>query len=165
MKIDLSRHAPLGFRVQDEVKGFWGGCVGATAFSLITFITKFNDELDKLYHRNGSNRTLSPGAIMPDFVEIFDRSHWGFLVVIIAALAFIGGHYAYHYQESKSIYLMRRLPNAFELHRRCLSLPAAGIVIALLAAFVLLLIYYAVYMLATPDQCLTPDQWQKLWMI
>ena len=82
MKIDLSRHAPLGFRVQEEVKGFWGGCVGATAFSLITFITKFNDELDKLYHRNGSNRTLIPGAIMPDCVAIFDRSHWGFLLAL-----------------------------------------------------------------------------------
>ena len=165
MKIDLSRHAPPGFRVQDEVKGFWGGCFGATAFSLITFISRFNDELDQLYHRNGSNRTLIPGAIMPDFVEIFDRSYWGFLVVIIVALALIGVHYAYHYQESKSIYTMRRLPSRWELHRRCLTLPLVAIAIYLIMAFVILLIFYTAYMKITPDVCLTPGQWQKIWSV
>ena len=154
MKIDLSRHAPLGFRVRDEVKGFFGGCFGATLFSLIYFLPRFNDQLDKLYHRNGKNRVLIPGAIMPDFVEIFGRSHWGFLVVIIAALAFIGGHYAYHYQESKSIYTMRRLPSRWELHRRCLTLPLLAVVAYLILAFLILLIFYAVYMNMTPDVCL-----------
>ena len=165
MKIDLSRHAPLGFRVQEEVKGFLGGCIGATAFSLIIFISKFEDELDKLYHKNGSNRTLIPGAIMPDFVEIFDRSYWGFLVMIVAAFALIGVHYAYHYQESKSAYTMRRLPNRWELHRRCLTLPLLAVVAYLILAFVLLLIFYAAYMNLTPDVCLTPGQWQKIWSV
>jgi len=30
-------------------------------------------------------------------------------------------------------------------------------------AFVLLLVYFAVYMIFTPGQCLTPGQWTKLW--
>ena len=165
MKIDLSRHAPLGFRVQEEVKGFLGGCIGATAFSLITFISKFEDELDKLYHKNGANRTLIPGAIMPDFVEIFDRSYWGFLVVILIALATIGMHYIYHYQESKSIYTMRRLPSRWELHRRCLTLPVIAIVAYLIMAFAILVIVYMDYMNITPDVCLTPGQWQKIWSV
>jgi len=165
MKIDLSRHAPLGFRVQEEVKRFWGGCFCATAFSLITFITNFNDELDKLYYKNGSNRTLIPGAIMPDFVEIFGRSHWGFLVVIVVALALIGVHYAYHYQGSKSIYTMRRLPSRWELHRRCLTLPLVAIAIYLIMAFAILFIFYTAYMNITPDVCLTPGQWQKIWSV
>ena len=165
MKIDLSRHAPLGFRVQEEAKGFLGGCFGATAFSLITFIAKFSDALDRLYYKNGENRTLIPGAIMPDFTEILDRSLWGFLVAIIAALALIGVHYACHYQDSKSIYTMRRLPNRWELHRRCLTLPLLAAAVYLILAFVILLIFYAVYMNLTPDVCLTPGQWQKIWSV
>ena len=165
MKIDLSRHTPLGFRVQEEVKGFWGGCIGATAFSLITFVSKYCDELDKLYHRNGADRTLIPGAIMPDFVEIFDRSYWGFLVVILVAIATIGMHYIYHYQESKSIYTMRRLPSRWELHRRCLTLPLIAIAIYLIMAFAILFIFYMAYTNITPDVCLTPGQWQKIWSV
>ena len=165
MRIDLSRHVPLGFRLQEEIKGFFGGCFGATLFSLINFVPRFSDQLDKLYRRNGANRTLIPGAIMPDFVEIFDRSLWGFLVMIVAAFAFIGVHYAYHHQESKCIYTMRRLPSRWELHRRCLTLPLLAVVAYLILAFVILLIFYAVYMNITPDVCLTPGQWQKIWSV
>ena len=119
--------------------------------------------MDKLYHKNGSNRTLIPGAIMPDFTEILDRSLWGFLVAIIAALALIGVHYACHYQDSKSIYTMRRLPNRWELHRRCLTLPLYFAAVCAVLAALLLVLYFVLYMLATPAQCLTPDQWQKIW--
>ena len=150
MRIDLTRHVPPGFRVNEEVKGFWGGCVGATLFSLITYIPRYNDELDKLYYKSGAVRTLRAGAVMPDFVEILDRSLWGFLVVIFISLVLIGVHYTYHYQESKSIYTMRRLPSRWELHRRCLTLPLFAIVAYLLMAFAILLIFYAVYMNLTP---------------
>ena len=102
---------------------------------------------------------------MPDFTEILDRSLWGFLVAIIAALALIGVHYACHYQDSKSIYTMRRLPNRWELHRRCLTLPLLAAAVYLILAFVILLIFYAVYMNLTPDVCLTPGQWQKIWSV
>ena len=102
---------------------------------------------------------------MPDFVEIFDRSYWGFLVVILIALATIGMHYIYHYQESKSIYTMRRLPSRWELHRRCLTLPVVAIVVYLIMAFAILLILYTAYMKITPDVCLTPGQWQKIWSV
>ena len=86
------------------------------------------------------------------------RAKTSLCLVLLAAY-----HYAYHRQGSKSIYLMRRLPSKLELHRRCLTLPIAGILIALLTAFLLLLIYYAVYMNVTPAECLMPGQWQKLW--
>ena len=45
-----------------------------------------------------------------------------------------------------------------------LSLDDSGVAaLCLLAAFVVLLLYFGYYMIATPEQCLTPDQWQKIW--
>ena len=86
-----------------------------------------------------------------------------FGLVLIVTLSFISTHYSYHYRESKSIYLMRRLSDPWELHRRCLTLPVVGVGLALLVAFVLLMLYFAVYMGVTPEECLTPHQWQKIW--
>ena len=62
-----------------------------------------------------------------------------------------------------SIYLMRRLPDRWELHRRCLVFPFAGLVLCVAAAFLTVVLCYACYMIATPEICLTPGQWQKYW--
>ena len=74
-------------------------------------------------------------------------------------------NYASFRQGSKNIYLMKRLPSRWELHRRCILLPALGMVGSLVMGFTLLMIYFAIYMLVTPDRCLPPDQWQKLWSV
>ena len=161
-KLSLDHYAPAGINLQMERNLFLGGMIAALLWSF-SFFNSFSRYKGHLFYYRGSEAILREGAIMEDFAVVLDKALWGFFLLAFCLILLAVYHYAYHYQESKSIYLMRRLPNAFELHRRCLSLPAAGIVIALLSAFVLLLIYYAVYMLATPDQCLTPDQWQKLW--
>ena len=40
-----------------------------------------------------------------------------------------------------------------------------GAAICLAAALILLLVYFAVYQLVTPEACLTPGQWEKLWRV
>ena len=102
---------------------------------------------------------------MPDFVEILGKGLLGFLIVSTLMIAAAVMHYLYHFHESKSIYTMWRLPNRWELHRRCLTLPAVGLAISAVAAMLFLLLFYAVYMNITPDVCLTPGQWQKIWSV
>ena len=102
---------------------------------------------------------------MPDFVTLLGHYLIGFLLVALCMLAIVAYHYLYHRQGSKSIYTMRRLPDGMVLHRRCWTLPVLMALASLLAAFVLLMIYYAIYMFVTPDACLTPGQWQKLWSV
>lgn len=165
MKIDWSRHAPAGFPVIEEVKAFGGGCVGASLFSLLYYVPRYADALSSLYRGNGAERTLISGAVMPDFVEILGRGLLSFQILCACMIFFAGRHYFYHFRESKSIYTMRRLPNRWELHRRCLTLPAAGLIISAAMAMLFLLAFYAVYMLKTPDVCLTPGQWQKIWSV
>jgi len=83
----------------------------------------------------------------------------------LAALSHVIVHYQYHHRVSKSIYTMKRLPNRWELHRRCWSLPLCCFAAVLLTGFLLLLVYYAVYLLVTPAENLAPDQWKKLWSV
>lgn len=61
----------------------------------------------------------------------------------MAALAIT--YFLTHYQGSRSIYLMRRLPDRWELWRRCLTLPLAGLAAALVIALGLSAVYFRVY--------------------
>jgi len=134
-------------------------------FALFSFLNRYTDALGDLYDRIDDKHVLIPGAVMPDFVDVLGQSLLGFLIVCTLMIAAAVMHYAYHFHESKSIYTMRRLPRRWELHRRCLTLPAAGILLSTLAAFALLLLFYAAYMTLTPDICLTNGQWTKIWSV
>jgi len=84
-------------------------------------------------------------------------------LVILFCLIAIASRYRYYHQDSKSIYLMRRLPDRAELHRSCLVQPLLRVALVLVVMAVLLLIFYTVYMNQVPEECLQPNQWQKLW--
>ena len=163
MKKDLSYYAPPGMELNQEKRVFIIGMVMATIFSFLIFGIEFTDCLEKLYWKNGAERTVIPGAMMTNFVELFGESVLGFKIVAALMIAAAVIHYAYHTLESKSIYTMRRLPSVWELHRRCLTLPICGVIISMVTAFVILLICYGFYVGLTPEECVLPGQWQKIW--
>lgn len=164
MKPDLSRYAPPGLDLKPEKRVFVWGMGLSTLFSLF-FLSEFASQRAGLYWTFGAKPTLRPDAVMLDFVDILHPFLMGFLILALCMAAFIPIHYAYHHQGSKSVYLMRRLPDRWERHRRCWTLPLCGVLLCLAAAFVLLLIYFAIYMLATPKACLMPGQWRKIWSV
>lgn len=163
-KLDFSRYAPLGMNLT-AFKNIliWGGI--AAVFWSFTFVAKLMDSFSSLFRTIRGNKVLRDGAIMPDFAELMKFALIGFLVIAVVMVVFIVYNYAYHRQGSKSIYLMRRLPNRLELHKRCIALPAAAVLLCIVAAFIMLCIYYWIYMAITPEECLTPGQWQKIWRI
>lgn len=162
-KIDLTRHAPLGIRLDWEIQFFAAGWIGSALYSF-GFLLKYYNLLSDLYiYRSGSTRELDLSRVMPDFYTVLDDSLRFYLIFALCMLLLIIYHYAFHHMGSKSIYTMRRLPNKWELHRRCLALPIASALILLAAAGITMLLWFAVYMLCTPEQCLTPNQWAKLW--
>lgn len=163
MKKDLSYYAPPGMELNQEKRVFIIGMVMATIFSFLIFGIEFSDCLEKLYWKNGAERTVIPGAMMTNFVELFGESVLGFKIVAALMIAAAVMHYVYHTLESKSIYTMRRLPSVWELHRRCLTLPICGVIISMVTAFVILLICYGFYVGLTPEECVLPGQWQKIW--
>lgn len=163
-KIDLTRYAPPGIKLKHEKQFIITGFVLALVFSL-QFLINFSSATSNLYVYHGTKRAMVPGAVMPDFHIVLDNVLFMFFVYAVCVLLFIVAHYVYHYRGSKSINLMRRLPSRWELHRRCLTIPLVASLMYLLSALVMLFVYYGVYMIFTPEECLAPDQLQKLWSV
>lgn len=161
-KIKYERYLPLGILPSEELKWITGGFIFSTLFSLWFFI-KFTSELNDLYYNYGGEKTLWEGVMMPDFAHIVDGCFAFFAILAMAMVILAAYHFLYHYQGSKSIYTMRRLPKRSELWIRCLTVPVTVMVLCALASFILLVLYYAFYMLVVPDECLLPNQWQKIW--
>ena len=155
----MDRNTPLGFP--------WDGTIKLTVWALLfsflwslSFFVAYDNRYDWLFHNYGNGqRILKEGVTMMPFSEIIDGRMTGFWVVVLVMVALAVSHYSYHQQGSKSIYLMKRLPKKSELWRRCLALPVVLATGSIMIAMVLRVIYFAFYMMKTPDQCLEPGQW------
>jgi len=148
-KPDFDRLVPPGFDYGQELRLLGGGIAGSVFFSLFWF-SALRDAWKELYSWHLGVKTLIPGTVMRDFWEMVLPYMAGFALVALWELTFVLRHYHYHHEISKSIYLMRRLPNRWERHRRCWTLPLLCCAAVLLAGLVMLLIYYIVYLSFTP---------------
>lgn len=163
MRPDLSRYAPPGINVKNEKNFFIGLLACVSGFSFVGFMVRYSSCRNSLFVYSLNTKTIIPGAQIEDFSEVLGNSLYGFAAAAVCMLVLIVINYSYHYKDSRSIYLMKRLSNPYELHKRCLMLPILGALICIAAGFIALVVYYAVYMNFTPGQCIPPDQWQKIW--
>ena len=159
----FERFAPPGTDTALEIRRFRLLIFLVIAYALCVFTVSYLNARSSLFEIYLGERVIREGAVMEDFREVLSFSFAGFAVVAAMAVAQAVRFYAGHYRESRSIYLMRRLPDRMELHRRCLTLPVAQLVIGAATAFILLLIFYLIYMKFTPEACLSPGQWSKIW--
>lgn len=164
-RLDLERYAPVGYDWRRELKFFAGGLIGAFLYGTLRYGLRLRSAYDSLYYlsRTTGQRILREGVVMEDFAVLIDRCLSAFPLIALMMAFFAVLHYAYHRRGSRSDYTMRRLPDRWEMHRRCLAIPVTTALICLIAGFAMLLIYYGIYMLVTPEQCLTQGQWAKIW--
>ncbi len=151
----LQNIVPPGIDGKTELKWIAAGLIPAVLISM-DFLLEYLSARSDLYYRSypDGELILREGAFMTPFEILIADKFAGFQVGLLLLMILAVWHYIYHYQGSRSMWLMRRLPRRTELHKRCLMLPvlaAAGIV---LIAAVLCGIYYQVYVLCTPVQCL-----------
>lgn len=155
--------APPGIGTDREVGGFFSGLVVALFFSF-GFFGRYSEARAGLFHIQNGKRILMEGAVMPQFSEILGNSLNSFFLYGGIMLFVVIWHYVYYYQGgSKSIYVMKRLPNRWEIHKRAWLLPLLAAVVVVIAAFAVLIVYFEIYMIATPEQCILPGQWQGIW--
>ena len=122
-----------------------------------SFLVKYLTARGELFDRTMTGIVVRDGALMQDFWNLVHEdmdSLDGFLVFYLVMIGLMVYYYLYYYQGSKSIYLMQRLPDRWEIHRRNVTLPLVAIVLGILTEIVVLLLYYAIYMMCTPAQCL-----------
>lgn len=159
----IARWAPPGLNYKKELQSFFAALSASLIWSMGCILRIF-DARYNLYERQGSASVLRQGAAMPAFRSLWRGAPVGFQLLALVMPAMALWHYLYHYRETRSIYLMRRLPDPWVLHRRCLTLPAAGLLICGLAALCQLFICYGIYLLAAPEGCLPSGQGQSLWI-
>lgn len=153
MKRDPSRLFPPGADWRRETRRCIAVLGAALAWSL-TFFLRYISAYGALYQVINHRRIMIPGVKMQPFAEVLGSSLWGFALAALAAAGLAGLHYASFYRGSMSVYLMRRLPDRFEWHRRCLALPCACIAACAVLAAALLGLFYLFYIKVTPAQCL-----------
>ena len=161
----LTKNAPPGAEIHEQVSRYFKQLLIAVLWSL-GCLFRYSSARNRLFYTNdGVNKYLKSEAMMPEFSYVVGNAFLALWILMLILLICILLNYHSFYQGSKSIYLMKRLPDPMELHRRCILLPVLGMAGCLVIRELLVIAYFAVYMLATPEGCLPPDQWQKLWSV
>lgn len=150
----LEKYAPPGMKVMTGV-GVYIGCVVAVTFQIfLSFLYPYGVARSEMFTYNTGKEQVIEGMMMPEF-EWFTENIFIFAeIMCVVTLLMTIYNYMYHYQDSMLMYLMRRLPDKWEVHRRCFALPVAGTVFMVIWTFMLYKLCYAIYILYTPSQCL-----------
>lgn len=151
----LNDYIPPGIELKRELKYIAVGLVGAMLYSFSFFFAYISARNDLYYYDYRTEEyILNTNAVITEFETLLAGRFAGFAVFILFLFLMGIYHYVYHYQGSKSIWLMKRLPNRMELHRRCLLLPLFAAIASIAIMGMLFLIYYGVYIMCTPEMCL-----------
>ena len=116
----------------------------------------FFDILKALFYfdRQIGENVLKEGAVMEPFGELSEGCFLGFFLLFFLAFLFIALRYFYYYQEGRSIYLVRRLPDRGFLWKSCVVVPVLGILLDLFVMGMLCLTYWGCYRIFTPAETL-----------
>ena len=158
---DLSRYMPVGREKSSQpMQGGIFMLVVASLRAVVELMDNYLHARDALYNVVPPirvpipHRELIPGAVIRPFPELIQSSldffpwFWAFMLWEVIDC------YLYHRKGSMSIYLMRRLPDNRELHRRCWGRPLIWVGRSVLLMAAILLFYFVVYLVFTPKACL-----------
>lgn len=152
---DPKRHLPVGWDWENLRWGLgWGHTASLTSIGF--FLNRYIDARASLFRYiqqpNGTLvKELVAGRIIAPFRELMAGmpylGMWCFLLTMVwQALR----HYQYHTRDSMPIYLMRRLPDQWELHRRCLTVPVLSAIANMLLFAAATALCWVLYCTATP---------------
>ena len=154
LRRELQRLLPPGFdSCQKEPRLLLWGLLLCGGWSLYTPAAYWNQR-QLLFRRVGGQTILIPGRSMPPFSRLALPGLWGLGLFLLLLMGLGLAHMRYHRTDSMSIYLMKRLPDPWEYHRRCWGIPLLGAGLGLSLTGLLLVIYYAIYRFMTPASCL-----------
>lgn len=149
---------PPGYPYEDERKVTLF-LLGLGSVLSLRFFGSLHSAAESLYYVDRTRgRTLMPGAVAESFLELA----WGYAGMFLPLYLFLGAmmlyHYFYYYRETRSIYLMRRLPERSTLLKSCVRAPLLGMEAGIVVMAILFLLYYGSYRLLIPAECM-PRLW------
>lgn len=140
------RLVPAGMDGPRELRRLAAGLSLSLVWSVLAFLLPYGSAWRGRWGR----------MVFPRFDDLLSPALIPFAVTAGGMLALALVHVLSHYQGSRSVYLMRRLPDRRELWRRCLSVPLLGLGAAAVLAAALGGAYFWVYRTCTPPE-LFPD--------
>ncbi len=121
----------------------------------LRFLVRLWESRASLYYMDSTKgMTLRAGAVADSYFQVLGDCPGMLLPFYLFLITLLFFHYAYYWRETKSIYLMRRLPDRNVLWKSCLQAPLMGMGLGTAGILVLYLIYYVVYLLMMPAECL-----------
>lgn len=163
MNLWIERHCPPGSNGKGHILGFLIVSCLCSVYMTFYFCQAYYFSYHHLFIEVLGQPVLDPNATMPDFASLHAPILLFLLPLVLGALSRPSFYHSTYYQGSKSIYLMRRLPDPWERWRLCLTLPALSLLLIVLVLGVMLLLTFAIYLFFTPESALTPHQLQKFW--
>lgn len=152
---DEKRHLPPGWDWETlRTWLLWGHTL--SLLSLFEFVSRYVRSLDSLYAYNqllnGTMvKELIPGRLVQPFWELMlGRPLWGAWIYLVLMVLQAYRHYHYHTEGSMSVYLMRRLPDRWEYHRRCWAVPVLSAIAELLIFGAAIFLCWLLWRFATP---------------
>ena len=153
----LERMLPPNVDPESTAAGLLTVLAGGVLTSVIWFLIRYCRSYQSLYiiDQVTKKRMLDPGMKMESFSAFAGCAGWLLVFFVCMLLAWAGILYGSFSQGSRSLYLLRRLPQGrrvlagYVAKGPLLCLAEAGTVCA-----VLLGIYYLVWRFVTPDICL-----------
>ena len=125
----------------------------AAVFSLFYFVTLYGEWRSLYYVDKTLGRMVRPHAVADSFLQLA----WGYGAFFLSFFLFLAAaaaaRYSYYYRDTRSIYLMKRLPLDVTL-RSCIQTPLLGMAVGAAVLAVLCLLYYGAYLLVIPAECL-----------
>ena len=166
MKTKLERLAPPGMDVRRELLIYLGMALLFIACFSLPYFYDLQQALDDLYAWYGyGTKVLIKGSVMESFGSLMRHKFMAFWSYVCLCLGTGAGHYQMFRQESRSIYVMKRLKDPLELHRRCWALPLLAIAFGVVLMLVLTGIYKAVYLAKVPAVCLPASDEFDFWRL
>ena len=147
--IHWNRYVPLGMdgiKRKNQMATMLGVGIGGS----LIFPIKYCSARSSLFgYVNGKYQRITRNRMLP-FEELLPGT---FTIMAIAALGFVIAavlFYLYNYQGCRSIYTMKRLPDQWDLWRRCRLLPIVFLLLSAVCTVMLTGLYWLLGRFATP---------------
>jgi len=162
----LAKYAPPGTDIRRELIYYAAFCfIFIFCFSL-SFLFSYFSALNSLYMYDHGRRILIEGEKIQDINSLMRLRFAGYWEFAISCAIMAIVHYFSFINETKSIYVMKRLPDAKKLHVYCLTLPVLALLAGTILTALLMFAYAQIYFHVTPAECLPEftgfDIWRAL---
>ena len=150
------RFLPLGINLE-RANSLLGGCICLGIAEHLVFFFRYKSHFDRITE-NMKGVSLAPGMEMPYFRDMQENTYWGYIIAVLLVV-FVQAYwnYSYYNKKTKSVYVMKRLPDGKEYMRTIWGAPLIEAACILGIMVLHALVDVCIYIFVTPDIALHAD--------